>query len=176
MRRAPGVRVIAPGVGAGLDADEPVVALGVRYAAAGASEVGIKGRVVLVDCVAVAAGGVALPHLDQSVGHRAAVLAEYAAFHDDALSLRLARVLPGEIGLLQGHVGMAVDRARDFGKSLRNYDQRLFRRSYARPDIVRRQIRGVGGVAGARVHVIHLVHTPDARDSGAAYIRAHDPT
>ena len=67
VRRPPGVLVVPPRVGAGLDRDEAVAALVVGEAAAGAGEVRVERRRVLVDLVPVAAGGVRLPDLDERV-------------------------------------------------------------------------------------------------------------
>ena len=47
----------------------------------------------------VAAGGIALPDLDQRVGHRLAVLVEHAAVHDDALAERRAHALARQVVL-----------------------------------------------------------------------------
>ena len=60
---------------------------------AGAGEIGVERRVVLVDRVVIAAGGVALPQLDQRPRHRPPVLVEHAARDDDPLAERRARVL-----------------------------------------------------------------------------------
>jgi hypothetical protein len=110
--RPPGVVVVAPGIGAGLDGDELVVAVGIRDAAAGAGEVGIERRGMLVDDVDVAARRIALPDLDEGMRYGTAGLVEQAALDDDALAERLAGVLGGEVGLLRLDVGMAVDRGR----------------------------------------------------------------
>ena len=88
--RTPGVVVIAPGIGAGLDGDEAVVAVRVRLRAAGAGEIRIERRGMLVDDMDVAAAGIGLPDFDQRVRHAAAVLVEHMAVHDDALAERLA--------------------------------------------------------------------------------------
>ena len=103
--------------------------------AAGAGEVGIERRGVLVDGVDVAAGGVALPDLDQRVGHGPSVLVEHAALDDDALAQRLAGVLRGEVGLLRLDVGVAVDRAGDLRQRLRDDDQRLLSASACAVDL-----------------------------------------
>jgi len=97
MRGTPGVVVIAPRIGAGLDGDEAVVAGGIALGAACAGEVRIQRRRMLVADMDVAAAGIGLPDLDQRVGHAATVLVEHMAVHDDALADRLAAVLGGEI-------------------------------------------------------------------------------
>ena len=125
VRRTPGVGVIAPGVGAGLDGDELVVALGVGLRAAGAGEIRIERRRMLVDDVDVAAAGVGLPDFDQRIGHAAAVLVEHMAVHDDAFAERLALVLDGEIVIVLAHRLVAVDRAGQFRQRVPHQDQRL---------------------------------------------------
>ena len=52
---------------------------------------------MLVDRVAVAAGGVRLPDLDELPAQRLAVRVEHPSGDDDALAERLARVLAGEV-------------------------------------------------------------------------------
>src|SRR5207237_2936805 len=79
VRRTPSVVVVLPWVGAGLDRDEAVAALGVREAAAHSREVRVERAGPVVDHVAVAAGRVGLPDLHERVRHRAAVAVEYAA-------------------------------------------------------------------------------------------------
>ena len=93
VRRPPGIVVIAPRIGAGLDGDEFVIAVLVGHGAAGAGEIRIERRRVLIDDMDVAAGGIGLPDFDQRIRHRARVLVEHMAVHDDALAERLA-VLP----------------------------------------------------------------------------------
>ena len=66
--RPPRVRVVGPRVGAGLDGDEAVPAVGVGERPPGAREVRVERRGVLVGLVPVAAGGVGLPDLDQLAG------------------------------------------------------------------------------------------------------------
>ena len=91
--------MVAPWVRAGLDRDEAVAALVVGEAAAGAGEVRVERRGVLVDLVPVAAGRVRLPDLDQRVAHRPAVLVEHAAGDDDPLAERLALVLARQVAV-----------------------------------------------------------------------------
>ena len=116
---APGVVRVAPWIGAGLDGEEPVLALVVGDQTAVAGEIGIERRVVDVAVVKIPARGVALPDLHQRVRDRSAILVEKASGHDDPLALRLAlpcgprqivRVRPGpggvEVGT--GHLGERV--------------------------------------------------------------------
>ena len=58
---------------------------------------GIERRVMGVDRVAVAPGGVRLPDLDELTPERPSVVAEHAAVDDDALPMGLAVVLSREI-------------------------------------------------------------------------------
>src|SRR4029079_3654380 len=73
---APCVLVVAPGVRARLDRHEPVAAVGVGTATAGAGEVRVERRGVLVDLVAVASARIGLPDLDQRASDRPPVLVE----------------------------------------------------------------------------------------------------
>src|ERR1700682_6150383 len=91
--RTPGIVVIAPGIGAGLDGDETVIALRIRLRAAGTGEIRIERRRMLVDDMDVAAAGIGLPQFDQRIRHAAAVFIEHMAVHDDALAKRLALAL-----------------------------------------------------------------------------------
>ena len=63
--------VVPPRIGAGLDGDEAVAALGIGDGASGAGEIRVERGRVLVDDVDVAPGGVRLPDLDQRVRHAA---------------------------------------------------------------------------------------------------------
>jgi hypothetical protein len=76
------MRVVAPGIGARLDAVEAVAAFSVGHATSAAEEIGIERRIVLVHAVDVAAGSVALPDFQQGVGNGAPVLIEHAADDD----------------------------------------------------------------------------------------------
>src|ERR1700712_5509694 len=94
--RTPGVVVIAPGIGAGLDGDEAVIALRIGLRAAGTGEIRIERRRMLVDDMDIAAAGIGLPQLDQRIRDTATVFVEHMAVHDDALAERLALALQGE--------------------------------------------------------------------------------
>src|SRR5581483_8659457 len=107
----PGIVVIAPGIGAGLDADETIIAGCIAHCAARACEVGIERRRMLVADMDVAAAGIGLPDLDQRIGHAAAILVTDMAVHEDALPERLALVLGGESVVALAHGLVAVDRA-----------------------------------------------------------------
>src|SRR5690349_21590001 len=97
MRRAPGVVVVAPGIGARLDGDEAIAPVASGHDLARAREVGIERSVMLVVLMDVAPAGIGLPDLDKHSRLRAAVLVEHAAGHDDALAKGLAFMLAGEI-------------------------------------------------------------------------------
>jgi hypothetical protein len=106
--------MIAPRIRSRLDRDEAVAAFGIGQRPATACEVGIERRVVLVDGVPVAPGGVGLPDLHQGVRDRPAVLVQHAAADDDPLSDRLAVVLARQIMVAGLDVVPAKDRTGDF--------------------------------------------------------------
>jgi len=89
--------MIPPWVGSGLDGDEPVPALRIGLAASGAGKVRIQRSRVLVLLVQVPPGGIRLPDFHHRVRDRPAVAVEHAAGDDDALSDRLAGVLPRQV-------------------------------------------------------------------------------
>ena len=78
--------------------------------------------IVLVD---VAAGGICLPQLDQSIGQRPAAGVEHPPGDDDALTQRLARVLPGEVGVQLRHQSLAVHRPGGIVHRFWQHDQRF---------------------------------------------------
>src|SRR5918997_1953506 len=90
---APGVVVVTPRVGAGLERNEPVTTVVVGEAPARAGEVGVQRRRVPVALMNVAPGGVGLPDLYQAASHGPSVAVEYAPGDDNSLSERLAFVL-----------------------------------------------------------------------------------
>src|SRR5262249_55999950 len=98
-RRLAGVRVIPTRIRARLDRDEAVTAVAVRETAAGAGEVRVEGRGMLIDLVPVPPGRVRLPDLDERAGHGPAGLVEQATVDDDALAERLAVVLARQVGV-----------------------------------------------------------------------------
>ena len=97
-----------------------VGAFGIGLRAAGAGEIRIKRRGMLIDDVDVAAAGIGLPHLDQRIRHAAAVFVEHVAVDDDALAERLALVLGGEIMVVLAHRLVAIDRPGQFRQRLRH--------------------------------------------------------
>ena len=115
VRGAPGVVVILPGVRAGFDGDEAIAAFGVGDGVAAAGEVGIERRVVLIDGVRVAAGGVGLPDFDERVRKRAAVFVDDATRDDDAFADGFGVMLLGEVEGFYVDEIVAEDGAGDFG-------------------------------------------------------------
>eukprot|EP01022_Parablepharisma_sp_SALTPOND_P016942 TRINITY_DN2599_c0_g3_i6.p1 TRINITY_DN2599_c0_g3~~TRINITY_DN2599_c0_g3_i6.p1 ORF type:complete len:1173 (+),score=341.22 TRINITY_DN2599_c0_g3_i6:1282-4800(+) len=101
MRRAPGLVVVAPGIRAGLDADETIAAFVIGEHLAEAGEVGVQRGVVLVLLVEVAAGGVALPDFQQRIAHRLAVLVQHAAGDHDLFAQRFALALRGQVHVVR---------------------------------------------------------------------------
>src|SRR5215470_4838548 len=97
MGGPPGVRVIAPRIGARLDGNETVIAVIVRHRTSGAGEVRVKWGWVIVVVVPIAARCVALPQLDERVGNRAGIFVHNPAGDDDAFADRLPRVLAREV-------------------------------------------------------------------------------
>ena len=95
VRGPPRVVLIAPRVSAGLDGDKAIAALGVAESAAKSGEIGIERRGVFVATVAIAAGRVCLPDLDQRMRNRPIVFVDHAAAHNDALAERFTLVLLG---------------------------------------------------------------------------------
>src|SRR5690348_7350157 len=98
MVRPPGIVVIAPRIGAGLDRGEPIPPLIVGKDSALAAEVRIDRRVMLVRRMMIAAGGVRLPDLHNGARDRPAVLVGYAAMYDDAFAERRFSVNDRQIG------------------------------------------------------------------------------
>src|SRR5213076_2704310 len=101
-----------PRIGAGLDRDEFVAAIGIGGGAASTGEIRIERCWMLVALVVVAAAGVGLPDLDERVGHRPAVFVEHAPVHDDALAERLAGMLFGQVVVARPDAVVAVHGSR----------------------------------------------------------------
>jgi hypothetical protein len=133
--------VIAPRVGAGLDGNETVITFRVRLRAAGAGEIRIERRGMLIDDMDVAAAGIGLPEFDQRVRHAAAVFIEHVAVHDDAFADRLSLALNGEVVIVRAHRLVAVDRPGQFRQRVTHRDQRLRRRTLDRALVAGRQPR-----------------------------------
>ena len=140
----PRVRVVAPGIRAGLDRDEAVAAVGVRERPPRAGEVRVERRRVLVALVDVAAGGVRLPDLEQRAADRAAVLVEHAPGDDDPLAERLAR-RPARVRSASARRDrvLAEDRRAQVVKLLREGQQDPRRRARDRRPVVGVEVRRV---------------------------------
>jgi hypothetical protein len=114
VRRAPGVVMIAPWIGAGLDAGEAICAGVIGEEAATTGEIGIDWSVVLIDFVAISAGGVCLPYFDESAADGQAALVEDAAAYDDPFAEWLAGVLFGQVVVELREFTIAEDGASEF--------------------------------------------------------------
>src|ERR1700730_16769159 len=97
MGRAPGVVMVAPGIRAGFHCNETVVALAIGLRPAGAGEIRIERRGMLVADVDIAAAGIGLPDFEQGIRHAAAVFIQHMTVYDDALAERLALWLGGKM-------------------------------------------------------------------------------
>ena len=139
----PGIVMVAPGIGPGTDGHEAVTALRVGEGVPAAREVGVEGRVVLVDAVEVAPGGVGLPELDQRVGGGPAVFVQDPAGDDDALAGGTGRVLPGQVEGLHVHRVRPEHRPRHLGERVGERDERLGGRPLQRGPIGRMQVAGL---------------------------------
>src|SRR4051795_4682062 len=144
---APGVMMVAPGIGARLDRDKAIVTRGVAHGAAGARKVRIERSRMLVADVNVTAAGIGLPDLDQRVRHAATILVAHMAVHDDAFAERLAGVLGGEVTVALAHGLVAVDRAGQLRQGMAHRDQGLVRRALDRALALGRQWQRLRRVA-----------------------------
>src|SRR6266446_3759870 len=99
VRRTPGVVMIQPRVGPGLDGHKTIRAVFVGHRSSGASEVRVERRGMLVFGVNVTAGGVGLPNLNERARDRTAVRVEHAPGHNNSLAQRLAGVLAREVSI-----------------------------------------------------------------------------
>ncbi len=159
MARPPGVHVVEPGIGAGLDGAEVVIAVRVGDRPAAAAEIRVERAEVDVLLVAVAARGVGLPDLDQRVGHRPAVFVEHAAVDDDALAHRHAAVLEvhRQVVVERAEVVMAEGRAGDLGRGLLQGQKRCARGAGDRGLVDRGMGRRMqGAVTFVEVSGLHL--------------------
>src|SRR5262249_41157818 len=119
MSGTPCVGMIAPRIGAGLDAHETIAPFLIGHSAAGACKIRIKGGRVLVLFMDIPAGGVRLPYLDEGIRDRAAILIGHAACDDDALAQGLPRMLLGEVATVLPKSAMAKERSCQLGQRLR---------------------------------------------------------
>ena len=126
VRGPPGVGMVAPWIGPGLDGHEPVFAVAVGAGLADPEEVRIERRRERgLPPVHVAAARVGLPDLDQRVRDRITVLVEHSARDDAALADRLAAGsgVGREIGIVLTELRPTRTRTRGFGECLNDRDQ-----------------------------------------------------
>src|SRR5437899_348971 len=91
--------MITPRIGSGFDRQEPVAAVIVGHRAAGAGEIRIEGRRVVVDGMRVPSGRIALPDLNQRTANGAGVFIEHTAGDDDPLAKWLAGMLTCQVSI-----------------------------------------------------------------------------
>src|ERR1700730_16164843 len=94
MGRTPGVGMIAPGICAGLDAHEAIAAFVIGRCPPSAGKIRVKRCGMLIPLMDISASCVGLPHLNQRIPNRPAVLVENAPRHNDTLAEGFARMLP----------------------------------------------------------------------------------
>jgi hypothetical protein len=104
-------------------------------------EIRIQGSRVLINLVEIPARGVGLPNLNEGVGDRAMILIENAAANDNALALRRAAVLRGEVAGFRLRNFRAEERPRDLGKSVRYGYEWLCRSTLDGGNVWRMQMR-----------------------------------
>ena len=133
--------MIAPRICARLDRDEAVAALVVGEAPAGAGEVGVERRGVIVPRVDIATGGVRLPDLDQGAAHRPSVGVGDPAAQDYPLAQRLTRMLPRQVGIFRANGNPAKRRSTCVVEPLVGQAHGLVARcTQARRAVVRKQV------------------------------------
>src|SRR6202162_2312628 len=103
MRGAPCVQMISPWIRARLDGDESIRAGVIGQGPAGAREVRVARRVMVVARIQVAPGRIGLPDLDESVADGLPVAVEHATTDDDPLAKRFAAMLAREVCILRAH-------------------------------------------------------------------------
>src|ERR1700685_1855833 len=93
VRRPPRIVMIEPRICARFDCDKSIRAIFIGEHAACAGKIGVERRRMLVTLVVVTPAGIGLPDLDQSVWHRASIVVQYPARHNNSLTERFARML-----------------------------------------------------------------------------------
>src|SRR5271156_1074151 len=178
MRGAPRIVMIAPGVCAGLDGLEVVVASLVGDHASRAAEVGIEGSMVLIDLMPIASGGVCLPDLNQCATNRAAVFIQDAAMDKNTFSNRLSLVPISKVIVMQTDQAMAEDRPGLLGKSAWQHNKRVPRgprdgRSVGRIVVVRLRAWARGRDRRNLGHTALLLNPFHGKRDALAYPDAH---
>src|SRR6185369_2349645 len=143
-------------IGAGLDGGEFVVPLGVADAAPDAGKIRIDRGGVLIPLMAIASRGIGLPDFHQAMRDRAPRFVPDLAFDDDALALRLALMLAGEIGIARRDTVMTEERAGELRQGLGNGNRTLRGRAAARAAIGRMEKRRMCRQTRPAVFVLHF--------------------
>ena len=117
--------MIPPRIGTRLDGHKAVESVLVGERSSRAGEVRIERRGVVVLRVRISSRRIRLPNLDQAIRHGVPIAIDHPAAHDDALPQRLSCMLNREILIDRTNIGMAKDWPGDFGKSMRQENQRL---------------------------------------------------
>src|SRR6266550_7498107 len=138
MGRPPCVGMVEPRISSRLDRQVAIFAVLIRHAPSRTGEIGIERRVVLIDRMMIAAGGVGLPDFDDGVRHRPFVLIEHPTDDDNALAHRLLTSfgVVREIVLSRFQLDVAEQRSGDLRQSLLDRHE-----PFQRPALDRRTIR-----------------------------------
>lgn len=94
---APGILMVSPRIGTGLDGDKAISPFCVGKCSSCAGKVWIERCRMIVSVMPVASGSIGLPNLNQSVPDRAAIFIQNAAGQDDPFSQRITIMLAGQI-------------------------------------------------------------------------------
>jgi hypothetical protein len=86
--------MIAPRVSARANGHEAIETISICHSTTGTREIRIERRIMLITLMKVAPGGIGLPHLDQSFRDGTTVFIHHSTAHQDALTDRLASMLP----------------------------------------------------------------------------------
>src|SRR3989441_7415289 len=134
----PRVVVIAPRIRAWLHRHETIHAALVGHDAPDAAEMRINRRIMLIDVMRVAAGGIRLPDLNERPTDRSGVFVKHPSGDDDPLAQRFAAVPATEVCISSAH-GCAVEtRSRDLRDRLLKPNRRLLGRA-----LQRARVRGI---------------------------------
>src|ERR1700730_5064763 len=125
VRRAPGILMVLPRVGAGFYGDKTIAAFTIGEHASAAGEIRVERRAMLIHTMAVAPRRVGLPNFDKSSRNAAPFFIQYAPAHDDAFADGFTAVLPRQVIVVLADVAMAESGAGELGQSVRQQNQRL---------------------------------------------------